>query len=56
MTKAQNTKPEPAKAKNKWHYDSYFLSQIQRLYPAITHHPDIIVDEVNDTTPYTENH
>lgn len=25
------TKPEPISAKSNWHYDSYFLSQLERL-------------------------
>ena len=31
MSKSFNSKPEPIAAKPKWHYDSYFLSQLERL-------------------------
>lgn len=31
MTEITNTKPEPITAKPNWHYDSYFLSQLERL-------------------------
>ncbi len=31
MSDISDTKPEPITAKPNWHYDSYFLSQLQRL-------------------------
>lgn len=31
MNEPFNSKPEPLPAKSKWHYDSYYLSQLERL-------------------------
>lgn len=31
MTEVIDTKPEPISAKPNWHYDSYFLAQLERL-------------------------
>jgi repressor of nif and glnA expression len=31
MNEPFNFKPEPLPAKSKWHYDSYYLSQLERL-------------------------
>jgi len=31
MNESFNSKPQPIAAKSKWHYDSYFLSQLERL-------------------------
>jgi len=31
MNNQPTTKPEPISAKTNWHYDSYFLSQLERL-------------------------
>lgn len=31
MSNITDTKPEPISAKPNWHYDSYFLAQLQRL-------------------------
>jgi len=31
MTNITDTKPEPISAKPNWHYDSYFLAQLERL-------------------------
>ena len=28
-----DTKPEPISAKPNWHYDSYFLAQLERINP-----------------------
>lgn len=33
MSNITDTKPEPISAKPNWHYDSYFLAQLQRIYP-----------------------
>lgn len=30
MTNITDTKPEPIAAKPNWHYDSYFLAQLER--------------------------
>lgn len=38
MTDITNTKPEPITAKPNWHYDSYFLSQLERL--NLLHKPE----------------
>jgi hypothetical protein len=38
MTEITNTKPEPITAKPNWHYDSYFLSQLERL--NLLHKPE----------------
>ncbi|QPK62746.1 hypothetical protein IVG45_18210 [Methylomonas sp. LL1] len=31
MSDITDTKPEPISAKPNWHYDSYFLAQLERL-------------------------
>lgn len=31
MNDRSHSKPEPLPAKSKWHYDSYYLSQLERL-------------------------
>jgi hypothetical protein len=31
MTETFDTKPEPISAKPNWHYDTYYLSQLERL-------------------------
>ncbi|MGD0960493.1 MAG: hypothetical protein ABSB19_11870 [Methylomonas sp.] len=33
MSTITNTKPEPISAIPNWHYDSYFLAQLQRINP-----------------------
>ena len=31
MSESFNSKPEPLSAKSKWHYDSYYVLQLERL-------------------------
>jgi hypothetical protein len=31
MSNITDTKPEPISAKPNWHYDSYFLAQLERI-------------------------
>ena len=33
MSNITDTKPEPISAKPNWHYDSYFLAQLERINP-----------------------
>lgn len=38
MSELSTSKPEPHAARQKWHYDSYFLSQLERLNLRQTTH------------------
>ena len=44
MNEPFHSKPEPLPAKSKWHYDSYYLSQLERLN----------IRQSADTAPKTE--
>ncbi|MCK9609311.1 MAG: hypothetical protein M0R33_22995 [Methylomonas sp.] len=53
MNEVSNTKPEPLSPKANWHYDSYFLLQLQHRHnrAAISPHAEQVAQELFKINP-----